>query len=209
MMKRKKNIFLIIAILLVVSSFVVSISYARYTSVLSSSDLVRVAKAGDLVLVEKLNGEVQNNKLDSINEITHEIVSGGVVDKEVYIEFTETEVSTYVYLVIDNVNWTYNKELNKLSVINNKSDLLAFTLDDIWIFLDEVSNDDQFVFYTLVNVKDTNYNEKLNVMSKINVGIINVNDIEKINNSSLKFNAYSIQKGNNISALTAWGYLNL
>lgn len=195
-------------ILLLVCSFTISLSYARYTSEFSSSNQVRVAKSGELTLVEKLNGEIENNNLDVANNYNHEIVSGGFIDKEVYIEFTNNEISTYLFLVIDSINWSYDEISKKISVINNNSSLLSFDIDAKWIFLEEVSNESKLVFYHLVDANNNEINNKYEVMSQIDVGLITVNDEEIINNSSLRFNAYSIQKNDDINEIDAWNYLN-
>lgn len=209
MTKKEMIKVLVLSVMLFLSSFGATVTYSKYVSGLSDTDEVRVAKAGELVLVEKLNGIVQANNSSSTNEITHEIVSGGVVDKEVYVELYEPEVSTYIFLVVNNVNWTYDNELRKLSVINNKSDLLYFTIDDNWNFLEEVSDESKFVFYHLVDVNDSSNTGKYNVLDKINVGIINVKDIDSIDNSRLNFSAYSIQKANDdTTVIEAWNNLD-
>lgn len=205
---KKNNKKKLLIILLLVCSFTTSLSYARYTSEFSSSNQVRVAKSGELTLVEKLNGEIENNNLDVANNYSHEIVSGGFIDKEVYIEFTNNEISTYLFLVIDSINWSYDEISKKISVINNNSSLLSFDIDAKWIFLEEVSNESKLVFYHLVDVNNNEINNKYEVMSQIDVGLITVNDEEIINNSSLRFNAYSIQKNDDINEIDAWNYLN-
>lgn len=205
---KKNNTKKLLIILLLVCSFTISLSYARYTSEFSSSNQVRVAKSGELTLVEKLNGEIENNNLDVANNYSHEIVSGGFIDKEVYIEFTNNEISTYLFLVIDSINWSYDEISKKISVINNNSSLLSFDIDAKWIFLEEVSNESKLVFYHLVDVNNNEINNKYEVMSQIDVGLITVNDGEIINNSSLRFNAYSIQKNDDINEIDAWNYLN-
>jgi len=206
---KKNNTKKLLIILLLVCSFTISLSYARYTSEFSSSNQVRVAKSGELTLVEKLNGEIENNNLDVANNYSHEIVSGGFIDKEVYIEFKNNEISTYLFLVIDSINWSYDEISKKISVINNNSSLLSFDINTAWNFLEEVSNENKLVFYLLVDVNNNeNNNNKYEVMSQIDVGLITVNDEEIINNSSLRFNAYSIQKNDDINEIDAWNYLN-
>jgi len=210
MTKKELIKVLILSILLFLSSFGATITYSKYASGLIDTDEVRVAKSGEVVLVEKLNGIVQANNLSTDTEIIHEIISGGVINKEVYVEFYDPEVSTYIYLVVNNVNWTYEDELRKLSVIHNKSDLLYFTLDSNWNYLEEASNDGKFVFYHLVDVNDNNDDGKYNVLDKINVGIINVKDIDTIDNSELNFSVYSIQQKNaDTTAIEGWNNLDI
>ena len=207
--KSKKNIKMpILVILLLISSLVISFSYARYISEVNSKDQVKVAKFGELTLVEKMNGEVQSNNFSTISDFSYDIISGCVIDKEVYVEFTDSEISTYLFLVIDAVNWSYDDILNKMMIINNKSNLLSFSIDNTWSFLEEASTDGKFVFYYLVDVNGNN-NGKYNVMNQIDVGFITAKDEDKINNSNLRFSVYGIQKNNSIDAMSAWNYLNL
>lgn len=205
--KNKKTIVLII--LLLVISAVAPFSYAKYTSEVKSSDQVRVAKAGELTLIEKINGEVQINNSDVISNISYDITSDSVIDKEVYIEFIDSEVSTYLFLVIDSINWSYNDDLRKMYVMNNNASLITFDIDETWSFLDEASSDYKFVFYHLVDVNENNDNNKYDVMNQINIEMITTKDESKINNSSLRFSAYSIQKNDDTSVAEAWNYLNL
>lgn len=198
----------ILVILLLVSSFVVTHSYAKYVSKLNFSNKVRVAKSGELSLVEKLNGEVQVNNLETISAVYDEIILGNDIEKEVYIEFVDAEVSTYLFLVIDITNWTYDDVLRRLSVLNNKSSLLSFSINSTWSFLEDASSENKLIFYHLVDANN-NDNSKYDVMNNIEIGILTPQDEEKINNSSLRFSAYSMQKNDDMSAIEAWNCLNL
>ena len=133
--------------MLLAGSFGFSKSYARYTSQTSDEDEIRVAKFGKLTLIEKLNGEVQENDLDLVEVINTSLELGNDIDKEVYLEFVDSEVSTYLFLVIDSVNWIYDDNYKEFNVINNNSHLLSFNINDKWSYLDKFSNDNRFVFY--------------------------------------------------------------
>lgn len=209
-LKKKVKIFLITIVLILISSLSLSIliSYARYTSEANDSDEIRVAKTGTLTLVEKLNGEVQENNSDSLNIIESVFSLGENINKEVYIEFTNSEVSTYLFLVIDSENWEYNDETKEFSVLNNNSKLLSFNINNNWIYLENLSNQNKFIFYHELDVtSDTS--TKFDVMNQINTGMIGYNDIEILNNSQIKFNAYSIQKNDDLSIEESWEYLNI
>ena len=205
-LKNKKTIIFIL--ILLISSLTISFSYSRYTSAGNYSDQIRVAKSGELNLIEKINGEIQDNSSDIINNISYDIISDDIIDKEVYIEFMDAEVSTYLFLIIDSVNWTYDNDLKVISLKNNSSKLLSFNINNEWNFIEEVSSGNKFVFYRLIDINN-NDSDKYDVMNQISVGFVNVKDKEIISNSSLRFSAYSIQKSNNISAIEAWNYLNL
>ena len=205
-LKNKKTIIFIV--ILLISSLTISFSYSRYTSAGNYSDQIRVAKSGELNLIEKINGEIQDNSSDIINNISYDIISDDIIDKEVYIEFMDAEVSTYLFLIIDSVNWTYDNDLKDISLKNNSSKLLSFNINNEWNFIEEVSSGNKFVFYRLIDINN-NDSDKYDVMNQISVGFVNVKDKEIISNSSLRFSAYSIQKSNNISAIEAWNYLNL
>ena len=62
-------------------------TYARYVSQFEAESEVGVVKFGTLNLVEKLNGEIQDNKTTNL-DVNTEIVLGNDINKEVYLEYT-------------------------------------------------------------------------------------------------------------------------
>ena len=70
------------------SSIAQKTTYARYVSQFDSESEVGVVKFGTLNLVEKVNGEVQDNKTSSL-DINTDLVLGQNIDKEVYLEILE------------------------------------------------------------------------------------------------------------------------
>ena len=206
--KLKKSIkkFLIILIFIFAISFLGTKTYARYISNASDEDEIRVAKFGKLTLVEKLDGVVQENNLDTISIVDSNFTLGDAINKEVYIEFIDSEVSTYIFLVIDSINWKYDDLLKEFKVENNNTKLLSFNLDSSWNYLK--SSDNKHIFYYEFDV-NTDKTTKFDVMNQINTGIIGYYDIEFVNDSQIKFNAYNIQKDDTLNVEEAWDYLNI
>jgi len=207
-LKKKVKRFLIVFVLVLISSLTISKTYARYTAEVVDDDEIRVAKYGSLTLVEKLNGEIQENNLETASILEYEFELGNNIDKEVYIEFINSEVSVYVFLTIESVNWNYDNSLKEFYIMNNNSKLLSFNLDSNWNYLENLSDENKFIFYIEFDVKN-NPSTKLEVMNQINTGIIGIDDIELLQNTQLKFNAYSIQKNDDITIEETWNYVNI
>jgi len=165
-LKKKVKRFLIVFVLVLISSLTISKTYARYTAEVVDDDEIRVAKYGSLTLVEKLNGEIQENNLETASILEYEFELGNNIDKEVYIEFINSEVSVYVFLTIESVNWNYDNSLKEFYIMNNNSKLLSFNLDSNWNYLENLSDENKFIFYIEFDVKN-NPSTKLEVMNQI------------------------------------------
>ena len=187
------------------SSIAQKTTYARYVSQFDSESEVGVVKFGTLNLVEKVNGEVQDNKTSSL-DINTDLVLGQNIDKEVYLEYTGSEVSTYLFLVIKVEKWTYNDTRREFGIFNNDSRLMYFNIKDIWTYADNLSSDTEKVFYYDYDVVNDK-NNKFEIMNQINLGIIGYDDVGIINNNKLNFKIYSIQKNNKLDISTHWSYL--
>lgn len=206
--KRKKYKKALIIMLLLANSFTISLTYAKYVSETGSSDEIRVAKFGKLTLTEKLNGEVQINNSETITTVNYEINPGVNIDKEVYLEYVDTEVSTYLFLIIDSINWTYNSINKEFNILNNNTSLLSFKINSNWNYLENLSDENKFIFYDEFDINDDT-TTKYEIMNQINTGLITSNDLEILNNSQIKFSVYSIQKNAEMTAEESWNYLNI
>lgn len=179
-------------------------TYARYVSQIESESEVGVVKFGTLNLVEKENGEIKNNKTSlSINT---DLKLGEDINKEVYLEYTGSEVSTYLFLVINVENWQYNDTRKEFGIFNKDTRLLYFNINDIWTYAENLSSDTEKVFYYDYDVL-TEQNNKFEIMNQIKLGMIGYDDVVKINNNELNFKVYSIQKNNKLDITTHWSYL--
>lgn len=204
----KRNSLILITTLFLLSSFSISKSYSRYMTNLSDTSEIGVASYGNLTLVEKLNGVVLENSLDSDNIILENIELGKDIEKEIYLEFTGSDVSANLFLVVEGVNWKYDDTIKEFYVDNNNSHVLYFKLNDIWTYQESKSSENKFVFYYEYDVNNNN-STKFEVMNKIIPNIVCYDDIEFINNSQIKFSAYSIQKNNSLSIDESFDLLNI
>ena len=207
-LKKKYKVFLILLLVLFLSSSFASTSFARYVSNADVTNEIRVAKYGDLTLVEKLDGVIQDNKLDSNTSVSTNIPLGENIDKEVYIEFNNSEISAYLFLVVETVNWNYDDNLKEFSILNNGAKLLLFNIKSDWIFLNDLSSPNKYVFYYEYDVNNMITN-KIEVMNQIETGMISYNDLEVLNNDQINFQAYSIQKHDGLTVGDSWDYLNI
>lgn len=180
-------------------------TYARYVSQFEAESEVGVVKFGTLNLVEKLNGEIQDNKTTNL-DVNTEIVLGNDINKEVYLEYTGSEVSTYLFLVIKVEKWQYNNTRNEFGIFNNDVRLMYFNINDIWTYADNLSSDTEKVFYYDYDVVNDK-NNKFEIMNQIKLGMIGYNDIDSLKNNKLNFKIYSIQKNNKLDLATHWSYL--
>lgn len=201
-------IMLLLSVLYISNSFISNYSYARYVGSKTVENDIKVAKFGNLKLIEKLNGEIQENNLNTIGIVESDFILGEDINKEVYIEYTESDVSTYLFLELDVVNWEYDDETRIIEVSNNNSKIMFFYIDDIWNYVESLSNNKKIIFYHEIDINNNNLT-KFNVMNQIKTGIISVDDIPTLNECELKFNAYAIQKNDSISIEQMWDYLNM
>ena len=203
--KTIKVLTLIFLLVVFFSSIAKRTTYARYISEFESESEVGVVKFGTINLVEKLNGEIQDNKTTSVN-LTTDILLGENIDKEVYLEYTGSEVSTYLFLVINVEKWEYNDTRKEFGIFNNNARLIYFNINDIWTYSDNLSSEKEKVFYYDYDVLNDK-NNKFEIMNQIKLGVIGYNDIETVNNNKLNFKIYSIQKNNKLDITTHWSYL--
>lgn len=201
-------IILLLSLLCMSKSFISNYSYARYIGSKTAENDIKVANFGKLKLVEKLNGEIQVNNLETESIVESDFILGENIDKEVYIEFTQSNVSTYLFLELDVVNWKYDIESREVELLNNDTKILSFEMNNIWNYSENLSDDKKLIFYYEIDVNKNN-STKFDVMNQIITGIISIDDISILNESKIKFNAYAIQKGDSLSIEQMWDYLNM
>lgn len=207
------NIKIVIVILLLIllcisRPFIVNYSYARYIGNKTIENEIKVAKSGKLKLVEKLNGEIQVNNSSEVSIVESDFILGENIDKEVYIEYSESDVSAYLFLELNVVNWKYDVESRNVELLNNDTKILSFEINNIWNYNENLSDDKKLIFYYEVDVNKNNLT-RFNVMNQIVTGIISIDDIPVLADSEIKFNAYAIQKGDSLSIEQMWDYLNV
>ena len=114
-LKRKVKITLLTIMLAFTTYFGITTTYSRYVSEVDSTNKIKVANSGELKVVEKIDGELEENNLDIDNLVEYEITLGENIKKEVYVEFLNSEVSNYLFLEIDVLGWSYDNNLKEFS----------------------------------------------------------------------------------------------
>lgn len=203
--KTIKILALMFLIVILFTSISQRTTYARYISQFEAESEVGVVKFGTLNLVEKLDGEIQDNKTNTVS-IEKEFVIGENINKEVYLEYEGSEVSTYLFLVIKVDKWNYNNDRKEFGIFNNDTRLMYFNINNIWTYADNLSSDTEKVFYYDYDVLNDK-NNKFEIMNQIYLGMIGYDDLNLIKDNKLNFKIYSIQKNNKLDIATHWSYL--
>lgn len=203
--KTIKILALMFLIVILFTSISQRTTYARYISQFEAESEVGVVKFGTINLVEKLDGEIQDNKTNTVS-IEKEFVIGENINKEVYLEYEGSEVSTYLFLVIKVDKWNYNNDRKEFGIFNNDTRLMYFNINNIWTYVDNLSSDTEKVFYYDYDVLNDK-NNKFEIMNQIYLGMIGYDDLNLIKDNKLNFKIYSIQKNNKLDIATHWSYL--
>lgn len=200
--KRRKNykkyfilvIYLLVASVLISSHSVATI-YAKYRSVSTSYDTARVAKFGELELYEYT---IDGNELISGTTARIEnvdLITGKDVNKNLSLKYYGSEVTSYLYFVINTNSWKlYVKdEVNKLVLENeNKDHLMYIEIDNSWTYLEDISENGKYILYKTIE-PNIAHNEQ--IIKKVNVNSISMNDSKKLKNidTSLSFDVHAVQ----------------
>lgn len=203
--KTIKILALMFLVVILFTSISQRTTYARYISQFEAESEVGVVKFGTINLVEKLDGEIQDNKTNTVS-IEKEFVIGENINKEVYLEYEGSEVSTYLFLVIKVDKWNYNNDRKEFGIFNNDTRLMYFNINNIWTYADNLSSDTEKVFYYDYDVLNDK-NNKFEIMNQIYLGMIGYDDLNLIKDNKLNFKIYSIQKNNKLDIATHWSYL--
>ena len=207
-LKRKVKITLLTIMLAFTTYFGITTTYSRYVSEVDSTNKIKVANSGELKVVEKIDGELEENNLDIDNLVEYEITLGENIKKEVYVELLNSEVSNYLFLEVDVLGWSYDNNLKEFSIINNSSKILRFYLNNSWNYLEQFSADNKYIFVMDYDVNEIG-NNKIEVVNEVVTNIISENDFDSLNSSQVNFNVKSIQKTDGLSIEDAWNYLNM
>lgn len=188
--KPKVNIPLYIAgvlfCLTLVSTYMVTGLFARYTAGGTGSDSARVIKFGDLSITQASGADKK-------------IIPGVDIAHDVTVSFTGSESATYVFVQLVSDKWTCN---SSGEILFGKSDLLKWNVAEGWSILS-----DKKVFY-----RSLGPNTALDNVPVIRDGKITVStNITKSNVSdfagTLSFRASVVQSNGFDSPAAAWASL--
>ena len=183
---KKEIITLVLVAMLAVLTSFQTLSYAKYVSSAEAKDEIRVAKYGKLSLIETLDGVVESNDSTEISIKTLPVKSGENLNKSVSVSFLNSEVSTYLFFVIETNNWVYKEGTNEINLLNNGSKILNMDIDDNWSFFKQetIENDTNNLVSRIIFCYEYDVNgnslTNLSVFNEITTGIISEKDIKSL-----------------------------
>lgn len=210
--KLKKNslkylsIFLILIVLILTMS---SEAYAKFKSFLSTNTSARVGNFGELSFYEYT---IDGNKQvigESAQVETFTVIAGEDIAKNLSLSYSGNEIPVYVYLIIEANDWLVipNDTTNKITLQSNKGDdLIYWYLSNDWTYLETKSNENQFVFYHLVEA-NKELDEKLIETFNVNAMDFSSIDVLQKQENSISFKTHAIS-ALGVSPDKAFEYIN-
>lgn len=210
---RKINVPMTIAIVLfyltLVSIYLTSGLYAKYTTKSSGQDGARVISFGGLTLEEKC-GFIKNEEVVEGNLV---IIPGVDLVKDVRVSFDGSEADTYIFVeaemkgwVKSETNYVVKSEAEKPEDKKVQMSLSINTED--WTYL--ITKDETHIFYRLVES-----NEQMEKVPFIaGDGLIDVSEtitkteIKNLTGIEMNITAYAAQASGFESALEAWNSIS-
>lgn len=184
----------VLLMLVCVSTWMLAGLLAKYTTQDSGSDSARVAKFGALTLTE--TGDFyEDNKLM--------IVPGVPINKKAVVNFTGSEMATYVFVEVIPSTWQIMNDNKAYSVTLDGQTAMQWNIADGWTFLKNY--DGTYVYYRELAPNISLVGENI-----IDSGIITVSDqitrdrIGSLTNISIKLRATVVQSGGFDSPEAAW-----
>jgi len=184
--------------LIIISIFLTGITFSRHITTTSGGDEGRVASIGNIELIE--TG-------DFVEEDTMIIIPGNPLSYKPIVQFDGSEMATCIFVEMVTSNEWEQVEDNKYAINKNNIDLMSFEISDEWTYLEKEKNN-TYIFY---KVLDPNISLDENIIkdSKIDVSkYIKEDDIETMNNISIKFKTAASQINEDISPEDAWDLIN-
>lgn len=139
-------------VLVLFTTHLVSSFYAKYTSTDTVVDTARVAAFGRLSITEKIDGEIV-----ALPTNTVKIVPGLGISKQVYADYSGSEMDTYIFIAVSAPNWNFSGDENRTfsygSVESGTNDtkatepLLKWVVHEYWNYLKYDDSVKEYVFY--------------------------------------------------------------
>ena len=195
------NIAMVLFCLTVVSTYLVSGLYARYTTSATGSDSARVMKFGNLTLTESGDfiGDTKNMM----------IIPGVPIEKQAFVSFSGSEAATFVFIeVTPSAHW------DRTENYFYKGTHMDWHVDADWKYLTQTGNTS--VFYQTLEPNKTLTDEPVIVNGVINVrsdlGKAIMSTVEKVNGEdvdiTITFRASVVQANGFDSVTAAWQSLS-
>lgn len=194
--KPKMNIPMCVAgvlfCLTLISVYMVSGLYARYSTSGTGSDSARVIKFGDITISE--TGDFLGDTRNMM------IVPGVNLKKEALVQFEGSEAATYVFVEVDLAGpWEYQGDSKNFRI----GDLVDWTVEDDWQRLDGTA----YVFYQEL-ASNNPLNAQIIKESQIRVSeSITKATIASLEGASITFRASVVQSNGFENVQAAWASL--
>ena len=200
------NIAMVLFCLTIVSTYLVSGLYARYTTSATGSDSARVMKFGNLTLTETGNF-IQDEHGNPTSEMM--IIPGVSIEKQAFVSFSGSEAATFVFIeVTPSAHW------DRTENYFYKGTHMEWRVDADWKYLTQTGNTS--VFYQTLEPNKTLTNEPVIADGVINVrsdlGKTIMSTVEKVNGEdvdiTITFRASVVQANGFDSVAAAWQSLS-
>ena len=178
--------------LTMVSVYMVSGLYARYSTSGTGSDSARVIKFGDISISE--TGDFQGDTKNMM------VIPGVDLEKKAVVNFEGSEAATYVFVEVDLAgNWTYLEDRNTLIYGTH----IEWTVAEGWQYLKGT----KYVFYRELG-PNTPLSADIIKESKIRVSdSITKTTIGTLQDASITFRASVVQSNGFENVQAAWASL--
>lgn len=184
----------VMLVMVCVSTWMLAGLLAKYTTQDYGSDNARVAKFGTLMLTE--TGDFyEANKLM--------IIPGVDITKKAVVDFTGSEVSTYVFVEVGATDWQITADNKTFSILSDSETAMQWSVAAGWTFL-KIDNG-TYVYYCELAPNSPLAGADIIENGKITVSEqITRDGIEALNNISINLRATVVQSGGFESPEAAW-----
>ena len=189
--------------LTMVSVYMVSGLYARYSTSGTGSDSARVIKFGDISITE--TGDFQENTKNMV------VIPGVDLAKKAVVNFDGSEAATYVFVEVDLAGpWEYDETGKTFHIDSTVDTMVDWTVAEGWQYL----KDSDYVFYRELGPNATLSADIIGVISETDArNGIRVSDsitkttIGTLQDTSITFRASVVQSNGFENVQAAWASL--
>lgn len=184
----------ILLCLTLISVYMTSGLYAKYTVKEAGGDSARVIRFGDIRLTE--SGDFQPDHPGMI-------VPGVKLTKKAVVDFAGSESATYVFVkIVPSAGWQ-SPDGRSFSFVGSGKTLMEWSVDDSWTYLK--TDEDAYIYYC-----ELSPNTPLSEIDIIADGLVTVSeqitrkDIVRMTGISIDISAAVVQSGGFDGAAAAW-----
>lgn len=190
------RVILMTFVLLLLSLYFSSGTLAKYKSISSVNENARVAKFGELTFLEyKSDGTTLI--LGNEAQLETVLVSAGTsVDKKLELSFSGSEVSVYLFFVVETSGWDISDSKDLVIKGLSNDTMVIWKPNDKWNYLKQEDIDNDKVRYVYYTVVDKNVNFTDSIMESLEVNSIGLVDANMLRSPgySLSFKVFAVSK---------------